>query len=194
MAGTSSNPQLAEIDQVTIWGWVHFILTQSHCLVGGLEHELTIFPNSWEDDPIWLHLTFIYFSEVNHQPVMVTQECFGKQKMNGMVSPSRVVIRTHYKKAFASAGLKPNTAWLKRCKHVFLFVWRVRSSDIIQRFKIPKSYITAVHVQGWEMSCVWWDPLFAEWTDPRINGFSGKVVSPRGHWLQMFCHDYPPVN
>jgi hypothetical protein len=125
--------------------WVRFILTQSHYLGGGLEHELTIFPNSWEDDPIWLHLTFIYFSEVSHQPVMVTQECFGKQKMNGMVSrwaSSRVVIRTHYKKAFAYVGLKPNTSWLKRCKHVFLFVWRVHSSDIIQRFKIPKSYIT----------------------------------------------------
>ena len=28
-------------------------------LVGGLEHEF-IFPNSWDDDPIWLYLINIF--------------------------------------------------------------------------------------------------------------------------------------
>ena len=29
-------------------------------LVGGLEHEFYIFPNSWDDDPIWLIMTNIF--------------------------------------------------------------------------------------------------------------------------------------
>ena len=40
-------------------------------LVGGLEHGLTIFPNSWDDDPIWR--THIFQGGWNHQPDLKVQ-------------------------------------------------------------------------------------------------------------------------
>ena len=36
-------------------------------LVGGLEHEFSIFPNSWDDDPIWLS----YFSAWLKPPICI---------------------------------------------------------------------------------------------------------------------------
>ena len=39
-------------------------------LLGGLEHEFYMFPNSWDDDPIWRTPSFFRGVGLNHQLVM----------------------------------------------------------------------------------------------------------------------------
>ena len=64
-------PTIGKVAEELVWLVFFRVMVVMVDLVGGLEHEFFIFPNSWDDDPIRLS----YFSGGwNHQLVLITSD------------------------------------------------------------------------------------------------------------------------